>query len=41
MIGAMAATGTKDIPKYILMDGPVVTRENAPGLLFMQEQFLL
>jgi ribose transport system substrate-binding protein len=41
LVGAMAATGMKDIPKYILMDGPVVTRENAAGLLFMQEQSLL
>ena len=41
LVGAMAATGMKDIPKYILMDGPVVTRDNAAGLLFMQEQFLL
>jgi hypothetical protein len=30
-----------DIPKYLLMDGPAVTRENAAGLLFMQEQFLV
>jgi ribose transport system substrate-binding protein len=41
MVGAMAATGTKDIPKYILMDGPVITRDNAEGLLFMQEQSFL
>jgi len=41
LVGAMAATGVKEIPKYILMDGPVVTRENAAGLLFMQEQSLL
>ena len=41
LVGAMAATGMKDIPGYILMDGPVVTRDNAAGLLFMQEQFLL
>ena len=41
VVGAMAATGMKDIPKYILMDGPVVTRDNAAGLLFMQEQSLL
>ncbi|HET9221719.1 MAG TPA: hypothetical protein VFO07_04410, partial [Roseiflexaceae bacterium] len=40
IIGALAATGTKNIPKYILMDGPVVTTKNGPGLLFMQEQFL-
>jgi len=41
MVGALAATGMMDIPKYILMDGPAVTRENAAGLLFMQEQFLV
>lgn len=41
LVGAMAATGVKDIPKYILMDGPVITRDNAAGLLFMEEQFLL
>jgi ribose transport system substrate-binding protein len=41
MIGALAATGTTDIPKYILMDGPAVTRENAAGLLFMQERLFL
>jgi ribose transport system substrate-binding protein len=41
LVGAMSATGTKNIPKYILMDGPVVTPENADGLLFMQEHFLL
>jgi ribose transport system substrate-binding protein len=41
VVGALAATGMTDIPKYILMDGPAVTRENAAGLLFMQEQFLV
>lgn len=41
LIGALAATGTKNIPGYILMDGPVINRQNAEGLLFMQEQFLL
>jgi ribose transport system substrate-binding protein len=41
MVGAMAATGMKNIPKYILMDGPVITRDNAEGLLFMQEQSFL
>lgn len=40
IIGALAATGTKDIPKYILADGPLVTQKNGPGLLFMQEHFL-
>jgi ribose transport system substrate-binding protein len=41
LIGAMAATGTTNIPKYILMDGPVITGQNADGLLFMEEQLLL
>jgi ribose transport system substrate-binding protein len=41
LVGAMTSTGTKGIPKYILMDGPVVTRENADGILFMEEHFLL
>lgn len=41
VLGAMAATGAGGIPKYILMDGPVVTAQNAEGLLFMEEQLLL
>jgi ribose transport system substrate-binding protein len=41
VVGAMSATGVTNIPKYILMDGPVVTAENADGLLFMEEQLLL
>ncbi len=41
LIGAMAATGVTNIPKYILMDGPVITSANADGLLFMEEQLLL
>lgn len=41
LIGAMAATGVTNIPKYILMDGPVITSVNADGLLFMEEQLLL
>jgi ribose transport system substrate-binding protein len=41
LVGAMAATGVKDIPKFILMDGPVITRDNAAGLLFMEQQSLL
>lgn len=41
LVGIMAATGVKDIPRYILADGPVVTKENAQGLLFMENQFLL
>ena len=41
VIGALAATGVKDIPKYILTDGPLVTQKNAPGQKFMQAQFLM
>lgn len=41
LVGALAATGTKNIPRYILMDGPVINQKNAEGLLFMQEQYLL
>jgi len=35
-----AKTG-KDIPKNIVADGPVVTKKNADGILWMQEQFLI
>ena len=35
-----AKTGT-DIPKNIVTDGPVVTKENADGMLWMEEQFLI
>jgi ribose transport system substrate-binding protein len=41
VIGALAATGTKNIPKYIQIDGPVVTREIADGMAFMEAHFLL
>lgn len=40
VIGALAATGVKDIPKYVLTDGPVVTQKIGPGLLFMENQGL-
>ena len=32
---------TAGIPKNIVADGPVVTKDNAPGMLWMQEQFLI
>src|SRR5271155_4999155 len=35
-----AKTGT-DIPKNVVTDGPVVTKNNAEGILWMQEQFLI
>ncbi len=34
-------TGPGGIPKNIIMDGPVVTKANAPGMAWMQEQFLI
>ena len=34
-------TGEGGIPKNIVTDGPVVTKANAPGMLWMQEQFLI
>jgi ribose transport system substrate-binding protein len=40
VIGALAATGVKDIPKYILTDGPLVTQKIASGLLFMEKELL-
>jgi ribose transport system substrate-binding protein len=41
VIGGMVASGVTDIPSYILMDGPVVTAQNAEGLYFMEQQLLL
>ena len=35
-----AKTG-KDIPKNIVADGPVVTKDNAEGMAWMEEQFLI
>jgi ribose transport system substrate-binding protein len=35
-----AKSGT-DIPKSIVTDGPVVTKLNAPGMLWMEEAFLI
>ena len=29
------------IPKHIITDGPVVTKANAAGMLWMEEQFLI
>ena len=31
----------KDIPDFILADGPVVTKETAPGMLWLQKNFLI
>jgi ribose transport system substrate-binding protein len=34
-------TGPGGIPKNIVADGPVVTKDNADGMLWMEEQFLI
>ena len=43
MAGAAAARGINDgtIPKQVVIDGPIVTQANAPGMLWMEEQFLI
>lgn len=43
VIGGLVASGqikAADVPKYILMDGPLVTPKIGPGLLFMQKTLL-
>jgi ribose transport system substrate-binding protein len=41
--GAAAARGINvgTIPKQVVIDGPIVTQANAPGMLWMEEQFLI
>ena len=34
-------TGEGGIPKSVVMDGPVVTKANAPGMAWMEEHFLI
>jgi ribose transport system substrate-binding protein len=34
-------TGTNGIPKNIVTDGPVVTKANAPGMMWMETHFLI
>src|SRR5262249_18534799 len=38
--GVLAATGGH-VPKRLVTDGPLVTFENAPATLWLQEQFLM
>ncbi len=42
-VAAMAGqkTGPGGIPENIIVDGPVVTKANAPGMMWMEEQFLI
>jgi ribose transport system substrate-binding protein len=39
--GEKTAMGRGMIPKHVVTDGPVVTKTNAPGLVWMQEHFLV
>jgi ribose transport system substrate-binding protein len=41
IIGSMAATGVKNVPKHIQIDGPLVTKDIADGVAFMESHFLL
>jgi ribose transport system substrate-binding protein len=34
-------TGAGGIPKHVIADGPVVTKANAPGMLWMEDHFLI
>ena len=34
-------TGEGGIPKHVITDGPVVTKANAPGMLWMQRHYLI
>jgi ribose transport system substrate-binding protein len=40
MVGIFASNGIKNIPSYILTDGPVASISNGPGLIFMENQLL-
>ncbi len=39
--GEKTGTGSGAIPKNIVADGPVVTKANAPGMMWMEEHFLI
>jgi ribose transport system substrate-binding protein len=39
--GEKTGAGPGSIPKHVVIDGPVVTRTNAPGMLWMEEHFLI
>jgi ribose transport system substrate-binding protein len=41
VIGAMGATGVKNMPKRMQIDGPLVTKDIAEGVAFMESHFLL
>ena len=39
--GEKTGMGPGMIPKHVVIDGPVVTKANAPGLVWMEEHFLI
>ena len=39
--GQKTGTGPGMIPKHIVTDGPVVTKANAPGLIWLEERYLI
>ncbi len=39
--GEKTGMGTGMIPKHIVTDGPVVTKANAPGMMWMEDHFLI
>jgi ribose transport system substrate-binding protein len=39
--GEKTGEGPGMIPKHVVTNGPVVTKANAPGLLWMEEHFLI
>lgn len=39
--GEKTGSGAGTIPKNIIADGPVVTKANAPGMMWMEEHFLI
>jgi ribose transport system substrate-binding protein len=41
IVAGVAAAAGQSIPKHIVVDGPVVTKANAPGLLWMEDHFLI
>ena len=39
--GEKTGMGPGTIPRHVVMDGPVMTKANAPGLVWMEEHFLI
>jgi ribose transport system substrate-binding protein len=39
--GEKTGMGLGMLPKHVVMDGPVVTKANAAGLIWMEEHYLI